>query len=132
MSTCSLPLEPWDGKVVTLTANVFCDQDDVLGPAQDDVMFTTRGFQVDEPGSYLLLASQPEGWSGFRIVKCGSCWDAFDVQIEPGAMETHELTPGRDYVLFGRTLDAPADVGLAVGRLWRDGTAPGHINSRLA
>lgn len=114
---CSLPLEPWDGRALTLTADVSCDRDDVLGPGVDDVMFTTRGFQVDEAGSYLFYASMPEGWSGFRVVKCGSCWDAFDVQIAPGAMESHELTPGRYYVLFGRTLDEPAELGLAVGQL---------------
>ncbi|MDC0666186.1 hypothetical protein [Nannocystis radixulma] len=114
---CSLPVQPWENNVVSLTANLACDQDDVIGPDQKNVMFTTRGFEVNEAGSYLFFASMPEGWSGLRVVKCGSCWDAFDVQIEPGAMTTHELTPGRYYVVFGRRLDEPAELGLAVGKL---------------
>ncbi|WAS95419.1 hypothetical protein [Nannocystis punicea] len=113
---CSLPLAPWDGRVVTLTADVACDQDDVLGPAQDDVMFTTRGFEVTEAGNYLVIASQPEGWSGFRVVKCGSCLDSFDEEVQPGEITSHDLTPGRYYVLFGRRTDEPATLGLAVGR----------------
>ena len=80
-------------------------------------MLTTRGFQVDEAGSYIFLASAPEGWSGFRVVKCGSCWDSVDIPIEPGAMEVHDLTPGRYYVLFGRRVDDPAELGIAVGQL---------------
>lgn len=114
---CDLPVEPWAGQTLTLSANIACEQDDVLGPTADDVMLTTRGFQVDDAGSYIFLASAPDGWSGFRVVKCGSCWDAFDAQIEPGAMEVHDLTPGRYYVLFGRTVDQPAELGLAIGRL---------------
>lgn len=111
---CNLPLEPWDGQAVTLTANVACDQDDVLGPTSDDVMFTTRAFQIDAAADYSFIASAPEGWSGFRVVKCGSCWDSFDNQIEPGGMEVHALTPGRYYVLFGRTLDEPGELGLVI------------------
>lgn len=114
---CNLPLQPWDGRTVTLTAKVACDQDDVLGPTLKDVMLTTRAFEVEQAGSYLFLASASEGWSGFRVVKCGSCWDSFDAQFEPGEMTVHELTPGRYYALFGRNLDEPAEIGLAVGRL---------------
>lgn len=114
---CRLPVEPWEDQTVTLKANVACDQDDVLGPSADNVMFTTRGFQVDQPGNYLFFASVPEGWSGFRVVKCGSCSDSFDTTIAPGTMEMHDLTPGRYYVLFGRKTDEPAELGLAVGRL---------------
>jgi hypothetical protein len=114
---CSLPLEPWEDGAVTLTANVACDEDDVLGPAQDDVMFTTRGFHVDQAGSYLFYASKPEGWSGFRVVKCGSCWDRFDMQPEPGSMEVHDLTPGRYYVLLGRMIEQPAEFGLVVWKI---------------
>jgi hypothetical protein len=114
---CSLPLEPWQDQTVTLTADVACEQDDVLGPASDNLMFTTRGFQVEEAGSYLFFASAPEGWSGFRVVKCGSCWDSFDTTITPGSMEIHDLTPGRYYVLFGRGVDEPAELGLAIGKL---------------
>jgi hypothetical protein len=113
---CSLPLTPWDGRVVTLTADVACDQDDVLSPAQNDLMFTTRGFEVTEAGNYLFFASEPEGWSGFRIVKCGSCQDSFDQEVQPGEIASYDLTPGRYYVLFGRKTEAPATLGLAVGR----------------
>lgn len=114
---CNLPPTPWDGWTVTLTANVACDQDDVLGPASDDVMFTTRAFQVDEAGEYLFLAGAPEGWSGFRVVKCGSCWDSFDEEFAPGVMEFHHLSPGRYYALLGRKREAPAEIGMVIGRL---------------
>jgi hypothetical protein len=114
---CNLPLEPWDGQSVTLNANVACDQDDVLGPTGNDIMITTRGFQVEESGSYMFLSSAPEGWSGIRVVRCGSCWDSLEIPIEPGAMEVHDLTPGRYYALFGREVDQPAELGLAIGQL---------------
>lgn len=32
-------------------------------------------------------------------------------------MEVHDLTPGRYYVLFGRQIDEPAELGLAIGQL---------------
>lgn len=114
---CNLPLEPWEGTTVTLRANVSCDQDDVLGPTAFGQMVTSRGFEIKEAGSYLFLSSAPEGWSGFRIVRCGSCWDSLEIPIEPGAMEIHDLTPGRYYALFGREVDAPAELGLAIGKL---------------
>jgi hypothetical protein len=114
---CNLPLTPWDGLTLTLTANVACDEDDVLGLTTNDIMFTTRGFEIEEAGSYVVLTSMPEGWSGFRVVKCGSCWDRFEALLEPGSMGLLELTPGRYYVLLGRKLDEPAELGLALGRL---------------
>jgi hypothetical protein len=114
---CNLPLEPWEGQTVTLRANVACDQDDVLGPTGDDIMVTTRGFQVDEAGSYALVVSAPEGWSGVRLVRCGSCWDSREIPLEAGAMEVHDLTPGRYYALFGRQVDEPAELGLVIGKL---------------
>lgn len=114
---CSLPLEPWQGQTVTLSANLACDQDDVLGPTTDNLMLTTRGFQIEQPGSYSLVPSAPEGLSGFRVIKCGSCWDSFDITLAPASMEVHELTPGRYYVLFGRDVNEPAELSLAVSQL---------------
>lgn len=114
---CDLPLAPWEGRTVTLLADVACDQDDVLGPTQDGRMFTTRGFEIAEAGKYLFFTPSPEGWSGFRVVKCGSCLDPVDFQLEPGAMALRDLTPGRYYVMFGRSVDAPEQLGMTIGQL---------------
>jgi hypothetical protein len=113
---CNLPPEPWEGKTVTLRANVACDQDDVLGPTSTEQMITTRGFEIEEAGSYMFFASAPEGWSGLRVVRCGSCWDSLEIPIEAGTMAVHDLTPGRYYALFGREVDEPAELGLVIGK----------------
>jgi len=114
---CNLPPGPWDDGTLRLTAHVACDQDDVLGPHSDGRMFTTRGFEIEAPGEYLVSASEPPGASQFRLVKCASCWDGIDEVITPGAMERHALTPGRYYTVFSRPADAPAELGLVLERL---------------
>lgn len=114
---CNLPLEPWQGQTVILSATLGCGQDDVLGPTADNLMLTTRAFRVEQAGSYAFAPSTPEGVSGFRVIKCGSCWDSFDVTLASDATATHDLTPGRYYVLFGREVDSPAELSLELTQL---------------
>lgn len=114
---CNLPTETWEDEVLTLTAEVACDRDDVLGPHTGDEMFTTRGFEVEQSGSFRLSASEPSGWSRVHLVRCGSCWDEVELGIHPGSTSVVELTAGRYYVEFARKVDAPAGLELVVERL---------------
>jgi len=117
---CNLPLEPWEDGVIRLRADLECSADDVMGPMPGEraLMLTTRAFVVEAPGSYIAVAgADPDGWGGIRLVKCGSCWDAFDLTLAPGDEVFPELEEGRYYVLFGRRLDDPGQLSLTLGKI---------------
>ncbi|MBZ5713005.1 hypothetical protein [Nannocystis pusilla] len=117
---CNLPLEPWEGDVITLRASLECSADDVMGPMSDsrDLMLTTRAFEVTKPGTYIAGAgADPDGWGGIRLVKCGSCWDAFELTLEPGEKVYPDLEAGRYYVVFGRSVDDPGQLSLVLGKI---------------
>lgn len=117
---CNLPLEPWEDGVITLRADLECSADDVMGPmlGERGLMLTTRAFAVDTPGTYIGRAgADPDGWGGIRLVKCGSCWDAFDVTLAPDDEVFSDLAVGRYYVLFGRRQDDPGQLSLVLGKI---------------
>lgn len=114
---CALPLTPWDGETVEVRAAVRCEDDEVLGPTTSGLMFTTRGFAIEQAGAYGFQTSAQAEWTRVRVVKCGSCRDSFDVRVEPGELEVHALTPGRYYVMFGRAIEEPGEVGVVISRM---------------
>lgn len=118
---CNLPLQPWDDKgVIDLHVEVACDRDDVLGPTPKGYVYTTRAFEVQKSGMYLFWPNGPEGFSFFRLMGCGSCWDALDRGLEIYEPHDVRLTPGRYYVLLGRHVDEPAELDLHISELLLD------------
>ncbi|MDC0716396.1 hypothetical protein [Nannocystis bainbridge] len=111
---CNLPLQPWDGATLSLTANLACDQADVLGPDRHGLMFTSRGFEIAQEGTYRITPSASSEWALFRIIRCGSCWDDLEIGIMPGTTEELVLPPGRYYAQFGRRTREPAELGLQI------------------
>jgi hypothetical protein len=112
---CNLPLQPWDGGLLELTAEIDCSRDDVLGPTRGGHIYTTRAFEVTTSALYVLGTSEPDGLSFFRLVKCGSCWDSYDETFFDETFEIRALTPGRYYLMMGRHIDAPGEISFVIG-----------------
>lgn len=121
---CNLPLEPWDGRSIDIHVDIACDQDDVLGPTPDGYMYTTRAFEVQKPGDYAFWPNGPEGFTFFRLLRCGSCWDVVDKGFELYQPDNIHLDPGRYYVLLGRHIVEPAELDLEISVLWFDDEIP--------
>lgn len=118
MVDCNLPLEPWDGARLSITADLTCERDDVLGPDRERRITTTRGFEIAEAGSYRLTRPETEGYEGVKVVRCGSCYDPLEVGVPPGSSEVHELAPGRYYAEFTSWQDRPpVEIELTIERL---------------
>lgn len=121
---CNLPLEPWDDRNIYLHVDIACDQDDVLGPTPEGYIYTTRAFEVPKPGVYVFWPNGPEGFSFFRLLRCGSCWDFVDRGIEIYEPYDVHLRAGRYYLVLGRHIDEPGQLDLDITRLWFDDDFP--------
>ncbi|HRI06370.1 MAG TPA: hypothetical protein PKW35_01070 [Nannocystaceae bacterium] len=117
---CAQPELPWDGLSWTAEVELSCTSDDVIGPLDDNdapLMATTRTLVVEADIDALAVVDfQGGGLAGARITRCGSCWDALDLQIPAGTATNISLPAGRYYVWFLAEAETSGTMSLSLTR----------------
>lgn len=114
---CGLPLEEWVDGALEISAELECNNPDVIGPLENDDMRigSFAAFEISAEGSYSLQAtSEIDGFSGVRVTRCGSCWDKVDEAVVAGESEVAELPAGRYYATFVADFAAPGSIDLRI------------------
>lgn len=118
---CSQESKPWsiDEDEWSALITLGCGRADTIG-SSSGAMWTTRSFDVDEPGEFELFApGSPNDALLIEIGRCGStCEDPFFRTMRPGAPERVELGSGRYYTTFYRLAKDPGEIGLTVRRIF--------------
>lgn len=106
---CGLAPVPWQGTSWNFESSVDCSDEDVLGPLVGDgisLVWATRGLVVDTPGDFIARTEgMAEGNATVRLTRCGSCWDALDLTVQPGQAKEVSLPTGQYFVTFIKELD---------------------------
>lgn len=117
---CGQPEVPWDGLLWTAEVELSCTSDEVIGPLDDDdapLMAANRTLVVDEDVDALAVVDyEGSGLAGVRISRCGSCWDALDLEIAAGTMRTVSLPAGRYFVWFIAEVETEGVMRLSLSR----------------
>ena len=115
---CDQPEVPWDGLSWTAAVDLSCASDEVIGPLDDNhapLMATTRTLVVVEDLDALAVVDfQGTGLAGARITRCGSCWDALDLQLPAGSATNIALPAGRYQVWFLAEVDVSGTMSLSL------------------
>lgn len=118
---CSTTPTPWSGDKWSIQTDLDCSSDDVLGPHRTsnlNVIWTERALDVAQTGEYLITPTGTgEAWGMIIITRCGSCWDAVEVNLKPSdEPRSITLPAGRYHVLVARDLSDPRPAGVELMR----------------
>lgn len=118
---CSAPVLDWDGERLAAHFTVDCEDPEVVGPIEGRRARLSRTLVVDRPGAY-RVELRTEGPARARLLGCGSCEDAVEVELDANVpLQLVELPAGRYALMVSSSVDAPAGVGVQMTRL---GDAP--------
>lgn len=118
---CFQTPEIWDGDMWQASMDLDCGQDDVLGPLSAgglEVMWTERALDIETTGDFFILPNKSAEWSKISLTRCGSCWDALEIVLDPrGEPSWVTLPAGRYHVLFAKYTAEPGPIGFVMQRL---------------